>query len=262
MFYGSFIEPKMIEMTHAKIDINKTPQQENLKIAFISDFHLGPYKKFDFLNNVIEKTIEQKPDLILLGGDFIFNKESEAKYFTTLDRLTAVAPTFAILGNHEYHSSYNDKSEIQNKTGLLQTTLNDTGIKILKNQNELLTINGTKFYLIGLDDIDAELDDYQKAADNLEAAIPKIILVHSPDFILKKPVGTDLILTGHTHGGQIRLPLIGSLAPIPTNLGRAYDMGLFNISGGQMFISRGIGESGTRARLFCRPEISILNVNF
>jgi predicted MPP superfamily phosphohydrolase len=79
---------------------------------------------------------------------------------------------------------------------------------------------------------------------------------------LKKPVGTDLILTGHTHGGQIRLPLIGSLAPIPTNLGRAYDMGLFNISGGQMFISRGIGESGTRARLFCRPEISILNVNF
>jgi predicted MPP superfamily phosphohydrolase len=112
-----------------------------------------------------------------------------------------------------------------------------------------------------LDVVDADRDDYKKAVANIDATAPQIVLSHTPDIILKNIASADLILSGHTHGGQIRLPGIGAIPEIPTFLGRQYDEGLFNLGDQQLFITRGVGESGTRARLFCPPEISILTID-
>lgn len=271
IFYGSFIESKNLIISQTKINLNKTARVENLKIAFVADFHLGPFKKEKFLEKIIKKIAEQKPALILLGGDFIQTKEKEAKYFVPIKKMIDIAPVFAVWGNHEYNVYYKDRSEFYDMTAGLQTIFTDAGIQVLNNETRLLTINGSKFYLVGLDSTDAGKDDYPKATFNLDNSLPQILLAHSPDVVLLNPATADLILSGHTHGGQIRLPLIGSLAVIPTFIGRYFDQGLFNFPsfdapgasafGGQLFITRGVGESGARARLFCPPEISILNID-
>ncbi|MBI5254377.1 metallophosphoesterase [Candidatus Falkowbacteria bacterium] len=261
VFYGSFIEPKNIIVNQIKISINKTAQVENLKVAFISDFHLGPFKKEKFLEKIIEKVSAQKPDIILLGGDFIHQKENEAKYFAPIKKMTNSALVFAVWGNHEYNVDYDDKSEFQDRTTGLKKIFLETGIQVLNNEARLLTIHGAKFYLVGLDSTDAGKGDYPKATYNLDKQIPQILLAHSPDVVLLNPATADLILSGHTHGGQIRLPLVGSLAIIPTYIGRSFDQGLFKFPTAQLFITRGLGESGSRARLFCPPEISILNID-
>ncbi|MFH0815050.1 MAG: metallophosphoesterase [Candidatus Falkowbacteria bacterium] len=261
VFYGSFIEPRNFVVSQTKISLHKTAQVENLKIAFISDFHIGPFKREKFLEKIIKKVAEQKPDMILLGGDFIHQKENEAKYFTPIKKMTDIAPVFAVWGNHEYNVDYNDKSKFRDMTAGLKKIFFETGVQVLNNEARLLTIRGSKFYLVGLDSTDAGKDNYPKATYNLDNSIPQILLAHSPDVVLLKPATADLILSGHTHAGQIRLPLIGSLAVIPTFIGRYFDQGLFSFPNFQLFITRGVGESGSRARLFCSPEISILNID-
>jgi predicted MPP superfamily phosphohydrolase len=93
---------------------------------------------------------------------------------------------------------------------------------------------------------------------------PTILLAHNPDVILdEESTAANLVIAAHTHGGQIRLPFLGSLAPIPTKLGRAFDRGWFSLQEGRaLFITTGVGESGVRARLFVPPQIDVLTVHW
>ena len=261
VFYGSFVEPRLLIEKTISLNFGKTDQHENIKVVFLTDLHLGRYKKDGFLNKVTDKVLAQKPDLILLGGDFILNKESDARYLSPLSRLQGIT-TYAVLGNHEFNLGSYDLRRYKDKTVQLRQLFSKLNIKILENGNEVIDIDGQKLALLGVADLFAGQDDLKQAKQGIDADMPTILLSHNPDIILNnESKSIDLILSGHTHAGQIRLPYLGSIPKIPDKLGRAYDSGLFNLDGNYLYISAGLAESGVRARLFNRPEITVLNID-
>ena len=147
------------------------------------------------------------------------------------------------------------------KTKTLRELFNAWGIPILDNETLLLELNNQRINVAGVADLWTGKDDLPLVISKMEKNYPSILISHNPDIILREGhENFDLILSGYTHAGQIRLPYIGSVPNIPDELGRAYDMGLFKLKNGYLYISRGLGESGTRARLFSPPELSIITV--
>lgn len=264
IFYGSFIEPEQINVKNYGINIGKTPEHENIRIAFLSDFHAGPYKQADYIGRVVDETLAQKPDYIILGGDYIMGREIWSYYLRPMERFKKdyEGRIFAITGNHEFNTSYN-RLTIMDKTATLRKMFAEYGIKILDNQAVLIQKDGLEFYFCGIKDLWTGQADLTATYAQMENKnLPKILISHNPDIILdKNSEKFDFIISGHTHGGQIRLPFIGSVPPIPDELGRAYDEGYFKLDKNQLYISSGLGESGPRARLFNPPELTIINLD-
>jgi len=259
VFYGSFIEPKLINVAKEEITLSKNPKNK-IKIALISDIHVGPYKKEKFVRKIAQKIINQKPDIVLIDGDNIFGKQEYADNLKALKKLTAKYPTYAVWGNHEYNiGKPNDFSKFKDKTKYIKKIFQEIGVNLINNKNKLIK---NEFWLLGVDSLWAEKDNLDSALKGTTNNLPKILLAHNPDIVYKiADKNINLVLSGHTHGGQIRLPLIGPLISAKSKLGRKYDYGLFKFGNSLLYITKGIGEDGPRARLFCRPEIVILNIN-
>lgn len=262
VFYGSFIEPKIILTKKLEINLEQTDKKENIKIALISDLHMGRYKKSFFVNRVVKKIDKYEPDLILLGGDLILGKEKYAHYLQPLEKLSKKYPIFAVTGNHEFGLAYEGAPKHKDKTKTLRDLFDKWNIQILDNKTAKISVDKNDFNLTGVPDIWTQKSNLHVAKYNLDPRTPNILLCHNPDIILDKQAEIfDLILSGHTHGGQIRLPWIGPVPSLPTKMGRAIDQGLFKIKKTTLYISSGLGETGTRARLFNPPEINIINLD-
>lgn len=260
IFYGSFIEPRQIAVKKTVLESDKLDKP--ITLVFLTDFHVGDYKKQDYISRIVEKVREINPDLVLLGGDYILNKEQNAEYLAPLQELSRQYPILGIMGNHEYNLGDWFDADYQDKTGLLRELFKKWHIKILENENESFTINQENLAVAGIQEIWTGYADLVASRSGIASDFFTVILAHNPDAImLDGASGADLILSGHTHGGQIRLPWLGSVASIPNELGRAYDKGLFELPwGGYLYVSAGLGESGTRARLFNPPEISVIEI--
>lgn len=259
IFYGSFIEPRLIKVVEQNINLTEKPS-EQIKIALIADIHVGPYKKEGFTKKVAQKIINQNPDIVLIAGDHVFGKEKYAKYLVGLKKLTDKYPTYAVWGNHEYNiGDPNNLSNFKDKTEFIKKIYQEINVDLINNHNRLID---NKFWLLGVDSVWAGKDNIDLALQNTTNDLPKLLLAHNPDIIYKVvDKNIDIVVAGHTHGGQIRLPLIGQIISVGLDLGREYDYGLFEFSDILLYITKGIGEAGPRARLFSRPEIVILNVN-
>ncbi|HSD12490.1 MAG TPA: metallophosphoesterase, partial [Patescibacteria group bacterium] len=126
-----------------------------------------------------------------------------------------------------------------------------------------IAVDGAEIRLAGLDDVRYGHPDIDAALSGIAPGTPTILIVHNPDAAsLAEARGVDLVLAGHTHGGQIRLPLLGPVPHMPITIGQQFDKGLFFYGPSRLFITSGVGESGPRARLFDPPEISLLRVTF
>jgi hypothetical protein len=264
IFYGSFIEPQVIQTKRTNISFSKTSETENIKIVFLSDLHLGPYKQADFVEKIMQKVDAENPDLILFGGDYIYGFEENSHHLKPFIRWSEKYKDkmFAVTGNHEFNESKFNDPKFKDKTKIIREIFQKANIKILDNAHKQVTINGQRFYIAGIADLWTGQADADKAILDIDYSLPKILLSHNPDILLEKASENfDLILSGHTHGGQIRLPLIGSVPNIPDKLGRAYDKGLFKTKTGYLYISAGLGETGPRARLFNPPELTIINLD-
>jgi predicted MPP superfamily phosphohydrolase len=260
--WGSFIEPQMIQVKKVDIDLKSTPRHETIKIALISDFHVGKYKKNLFVKRVVSKIIEQKPDLVLIAGDFLMGKGSNAQYLYPLKNLTEQIPVLAVTGNHEFNIGKPNDLHYDDRSGLLRKLFTDWNIPILDNATNKIITNQGGLNITGLPDIWTGKVDFAATEINLDPRLPKILLVHNPDIVLNEHASDfDLVLSAHTHAGQIRLPFIGGLPPLPTKLGRAFDQGLFQLKNNFLYITGGLGETGPRARLFNPPEIVIINLD-
>jgi hypothetical protein len=267
LIYGSLIEPQWIEIVYDSVDLTEDQDGLSLKVVLVSDYHLGPYKQQDFVEKSVELINEQKPDLVLLLGDFIYSYEEQSDYLSPIANIKSKLGVYAILGNHDYglsRSNRNDREEIGalNKSSYVANKLEEFGVEVLQNQQYTLNINGQDLVLVGLEDLWGDIYDFGSVFENLTSEDKIILLEHNPDIILDERSDiADLIVSGHTHGGQIRFPLIGTVYPIPTKLGAQYAMGKFDIEdGGYLYITKGIGEMGPRARLLARPEIVVLDV--
>lgn len=252
VFYGSFIEPRFITVRSEHLLLNEQPTQ-TLRAVFFSDLHVGPFKKEAWTRKVVEVVQAQNPDMIFLLGDFVVTSSEEVKYLNDIEGLSAPYGVYAVTGNHDYHSS---------AAPALIELLEKVGIEVIENEVLNVEVNGKMLRLAGVNDIWFE-GDIEKTMYDVNEDDSVILLSHNPDVVLDEMARkADVVLAGHTHAGQIRLPGIGAIASIPTKLGRAYDEGWFTYEGVKLFITSGVAESGTRARLFNPPEIVNMEIKF
>lgn len=232
------LEPTQLTVT--KLSLPKGPP---LRIAIYSDLHLAKGKApLAKLNRALAQA---KPDFIVALGDFS-EKPLGEKERSYLKALSAIAPTYGVLGNNDLDPQ-------------LQKQLEGSGMTILKNQGVELETKEGRVFLYGVEDLRAGEPNLfgltQAAAGDFV-----ILLSHSPEIVRKlEKERVDLILAGHTHGGQLCLP--GGYALLThSKLGRKYSSGKYPWGKATLFITRGVGTSTLPLRLFCLPELAILEL--
>ncbi len=248
--YGSFVEPRMLTVRRYGVRIGDG--RRALTVALISDTHLGQYRHREWLEEVVRRVNALGPDLVVIDGDIVSNA-SGIEELAPLADLRGRFGTYAALGNWDYHAGAVD----------VRKRVESYGVEVLTNESVPIGVDGAEVRLAGLDDVRYGHPDIDAALRDVAPGTPTILLVHNPDAAsLAESRGVDLILAGHTHGGQIRLPLLGPVPHMPITIGQQFDRGLFFYGPSRLFITPGVGESGPRARLFDPPEISFLRVTF
>jgi predicted MPP superfamily phosphohydrolase len=252
LVYGSFIEPH--RLTVRRYEIGPEGAKGRLKIVFLSDLHIGPYKGRAWIERVVLKANALKPDLILLGGDFLYDRSSDITGLEPFKRLTAPMGVFAINGNHDGYFG----------TEAVRAAFAAMGVPLLENRSAAVEGQGRRFAVVGIDDDWFGGADFSAAFAGVVPGDLPIVMLHNPDLAqFAARYRPALMVAGHTHGGQIRLPFLGSVSGMPHHLGRRYDRGLFffpmsdapGAAPAPLIIGQGLGESGPRARLFCPPQI-------
>ena len=267
LLYGSFIEPNILITKKQTIDL---PNIENpIKIVLFADMQVGPTKQTKHVERVVKKILDLNPDLVFIAGDHVNNgitKVDETIYLKPLEKLTAKIPTYAVHGNHEYGVSYSFgknkiKSYLPDKSSQTKETMELLGVKYLINDLELVHVNDEKFYLFGGDSHWAGKLDFSSLDSKTEADLDIIALIHNPAAAWEAAKhSVDLFLAGHTHGGQVRLPLIGPMARVDNVIPASWYKGGHVLDKMKIFVTSGTGETGTRARLFNPPEIALLTI--
>lgn len=260
--YGSFIEPRIIVTTRVSVT---HPLGNPIRIAVISDLHTGPYKGKGFVERVVSAVNATLPDLILMPGDFIMGSSSRLSDLDPLKRLRAPMGVFAVLGNHETGETedmFGNRYAEKYRGDEIAQKLAEDNVRVLRNDNDVIPMTEGVLAVAGIDDLWSGKSDIKKALAGIPAGAFIVLLSHNPSVIddpLSRPA--HLVVSGHTHGGQIRLPWIGAFVDLHTTIGPQYDEGLFQLEGGRnLVITRGIGESSPRARILAWPQILIINV--
>lgn len=262
VWYGSIIEPRLLTVTHRTIEIK--PNTGATKIALVADLHVGIFNKTKDVKRVVAAVNKENPDVVVLLGDFIAGVmegyEPDLAYLEPLRDLKAERK-YAVLGNHDYSGSGLRGIPNPAQGDKIAQYLRQLGIDLLINTSRVMFPKKTSAIIAGVDDTWANRANLARALQTTgtETNRARVLITHNPDIILEPLISKfDLVLASHTHGGQIRLPFLGPLPPLPTHLGRHYDQGYFETHGTGLFITRGIGATGPRARLFALPEIVIL----
>jgi len=256
LFWYSFIfEPNNIQVEKISVEIENLPEEfEGIKIVHLTDFHSKDFGERE--KRVLEILEDLNPDFVFITGDFIDHKTKDInscqEFWNRLGNKYQ-GNIFGVLGNHEYWIDHLDANSIKN-------LLEESGIIVLRNENKKISRDDKYIYLIGVDDPDTGRDDLLKATINIEKNIPKILLAHSPDIVDNlQGKQTDLILSGHTHGGQIKIPFIRPFWTPTKNRGK-YASGLFEINDIYLYVNRGIGTAAIPIRFNCPPEIAVIEL--
>ena len=242
--YGTLLCPNDLVIERRQI---RLPGLAGLRVVVMSDFHLEPYTKLPLIERAVEKANALKPDLIVLPGDFITsNCEPMHDLAPALGKLKARLGVFATLGNHDCWHDWR----------LVLKTLEAAGIPVLENRGVTLRHGAQPFYLAGLKSAWGSNPVLADALAARPSRLPTIVSMHEPDYADHiAPTGqVDLQLSGHSHGGQVRLPVVGALS-LPS-WGRRYSYGLYQVRDLQVYTTRGIGTVGMPVRFLCPPEIT------
>ena len=259
--YSGEIARHEIDIIQRPIAIRNLPAPfHGYRIVQISDIHLDEFTEPAFLQRVVKHVNALAPDLVLLTGDFVtlgaftFVDVNHALHRCAEILTTLTCPLrYGVLGNHDVG------------VGSPQVihALQSKGIPVLVNQHVPVERNGSRLWICGT-------DDPGTSHPNLDLAVPAnpdgpvILMAHEPDYAdtvlqhRRAPL-VDLMLSGHTHGGQVRLPFLGPTILPP--MGRIYAEGHFHLKNMQLYVNRGIGTVGLPFRLNCPPEITVLTLN-
>jgi len=269
--YAYWIEPRWIQITRIAVPIHGLSSRlDGFTIAQLSDLHLGPDVGTGHIRHAVDLTNDLAPDLIVLTGDFVSRSASYARPCAQeLSRLVAPHGVYAITGNHD---EWTDED-------VVTAELRQVGIHVLRNETHQIQSGTGTFWLIGIDDAGVtgitgsnvsesefaalwveQRDAYQRLMADLPSGEPVILLVHNPDFVETVSLeNISLALCGHTHGGQVRLPIMGPLV-LPSLYGLRYAGGLVECGGTPVYVNRGIGLISPPLRFLCRPEITLLRL--
>jgi predicted MPP superfamily phosphohydrolase len=260
--YAAFIEPQILVVTRVQVTHPKAPP---MKIAVISDAHIGPYKGEAFLQKVVKKMNGLLPDLVLMSGDFVFTRSADPNELAPFSDINAPLGAFAVLGNHdvgEYQSPTGKRYSGENRGENIAQKLEDFGVNVLRNKHVILSLPNANVAIAGIDDLWTGYHDLPQSFRGIPDDTFTILLSHNPSVIdVKESTAADLIVSGHTHGGQLRIPNIGPFTELHTSLGKQFDQGVFPLEDGRtLAITRGVGESSARTRLFAWPEIMVIEL--
>lgn len=261
--YSTEVEMNWIETTKLTLRLPHLDAAfQGIKLVQISDFHLGQWINKERLDHVFKLALEQSPDYFLLTGDYLerhpYGKPNEwATYEENLkltsnsfSQLSAFCPTIGILGNHDHRINAN----------WVEQALSEAGVTVLRNSVVTIQRGKSQLHLAGLDDVSQKMDRLDILMMSLPENGAAILLAHEPDFadVAAETQRFDLQISGHSHGGQIVLPIIGP--PILPEWGRKYPSGLYNVNNMLLYTNRGVGVTTFNARFNCRPEITVFTL--
>lgn len=236
-----------IEVTRHELIIDDLPQAfDGYRIAFLTDTHVASFMRRGFFREIVAQVQRFEPDAVLLGGDFVtWRRHIALMAELLLGDLRARDGVFAVLGNHDYWAGAAE----------VQEAMSARGVQFVINRSVILTRGAATLPLIGIDEIYRGVPDAAKAFEGIDPSKPCIALSHHPDIIdLLRGRRIDLLLCGHTHGGQIRFPFFGAVV-VPSRHEAEYAAGFHRVQNVLMYVSRGIG-SIPPLRILCRPEVA------
>jgi uncharacterized protein len=256
--YIDKIEPNWIEVSNVPLKLPRLPRAfSGFRLVQISDIHAGYWMTPERFASIVELIKEQSPDLVAVTGDVILAYGGMPDDQPVLDEFGKVFKkiaddyeTIAVLGNHDY---WYDADKVK-------SVLERAGARVLMNSVHSLERGGERLHIAGVDDI----YENQADLDAVLSALPRdggaILLAHEPDFAdISAATGRfDLQISGHTHGGQVSLPIIGPL--VLPYLGRKYPSGLYKVEDMYQYTNRGVGMTMPTIRFNCRPEITVFTL--
>ena len=224
---------------------------DGLRIAFLSDLHLGNYFAEDDWLRVCARVAAERPDLVCLGGDLVNAFEREVHLLRKgLGLLDAPLGRFAVPGNHEYQAAAH--------LGVFCAALQEAGVDVLLNRGRRIARGGASLWLAGVDDLRRGSPDVAAALDGRGPGEPTILLSHHPDVFAEASLsGVDLQLSGHTHGGQV---VFGDWAPI-THSKLGFRAGHYARGGAQLYVGRGVGTTFLPVRIGAPGEIALVELS-
>ncbi|MDQ0196727.1 metallophosphoesterase [Paenibacillus wynnii] len=250
--YAWKAEPNWLEITRMDLMLDDLPSAFNgIKVVHFSDTHLGFNKDADDLSALVADIEKEAPDLICFTGDIVDSESSDLiAAVPVLARLSAPLGKFAIFGNHDYKH-----------TDQLAQLFKEAGFRLLRNESSLIKRGNEVIAVAGLEDLLHGKPDPQATVKNIPEGTFTLLLMHEPDYAdTAEAYPFNLQLSGHSHGGQIRLPLLGALfTPYGS---QKYIAGLYYTEAKKMpvYVNRGFGETYMPFRLLCRPELTVFTL--
>jgi predicted MPP superfamily phosphohydrolase len=220
---------------------------DGYRIAFLTDLHVAPFMRRKLYQEALRQIAHRQVDLVLLGGDFIsFRRHIELMAEVLTSGLTPPDGTFAVLGNHDYWTD----------ADAVVAALSTRGVVFITNRSVTIRRGEEALLIAGIDEVYRGHPDVEAALSNADPVTPVIVVSHHPDIV--DVLGNrriDLLVCGHTHGGQIRLPFFGAIV-VPSKHEGRYAAGFFREKNFLMYVSRGIGAVPP-LRILCPPELPI-----
>ncbi|WP_082062995.1 metallophosphoesterase [Paenibacillus sp. IHBB 10380] len=252
--YSWLWEPRHLSIERVQLTFTKLPAAfDGLKVVQFSDLHLGHHSHENDFSELMDAIMSQSPDLICLTGDIVdSHAEQMTSFVPYLASLKAPLGKFVVLGNHDYRGQYDEVGRM----------LTEAGFILLRNSHRLLKKDGKAIAVVGLDDLLQGTPDPDQALKGVPDGTFSLLLMHEPDYADTAVLYPfDIQLSGHSHGGQVRFPLIGA---ITTPAGsKRYIQGLYDFqpSGMLLYVNRGFGTTQLPIRLLCKPELTVFTLN-
>ncbi|MUK90236.1 metallophosphoesterase [Ornithinibacillus sp. L9] len=252
-YYARDIEPKALNIHTETIKSNIIPSTyDNFRIVQFSDTHIGFQYTLEQFTELITKINDLNPDLIVFTGDLVdapdrYNWDNNLTEL--LDSLKAPYGKYWIYGNHD-HGGYG--------TDIIKNVMDEAGFQLLQNTHQLIEKNNDRILLAGIDDVMLGRPNLNETLEQANPDLFTILLAHEPDFAdIAKKYPIDIQLSGHSHGGQVRLPLIGHL--YTPSYAEKYVQGKYTFDSSDLvlYVNSGIGTTRVPYRFLCKPEIHV-----
>ena len=250
--YPFFIERYLLQINTYNIPVPNLPEEFiNFKMVHLTDLHYGRLMPKKFIEQIINKANSLEGDSIVCTGDYVLKRNDGSHDVETvwslLERLKAKSGVYSILGNHDHWADFNKSLEL----------LDDSGQNI-RHKSVAIERNGKRIWIGGAGDLWEDDTGVDKAFKEVPGKECKILLAHNPDTAdIEFDTRVDLMISGHTHGGQVIIPFIGPLVLPVKN--KNYSSGFIRSQNANIFISKGIGWAIVPVRFNCYPEIAVLN---
>lgn len=254
LLYAREVETRWLEVVPVTLTLPRLAREfDGYRIVQIGDIHLEDWTKPRRLNRIVDLVNEQHADLIAITGDFLsYSVDSgvPGRLVEALKRLRARDGVVAVMGNHDYLTD----------ADLVRRCLKESGTPELRNDVRTLRRDGAALHIAGVDDVMEGRSRLDLLLQKLPEEGAAVLLAHEPDFAdVSAATGRfDLQLSGHSHGGQVRMPFLGPVILPPHS--QRYSAGLYEVGDMLQYTNRGLGFVDVRLRFLCRPEITVLTL--